>query len=192
MLSFSPFNGMRTLSANIAVEIPEAPLDETLLPHPFPHRLPPLRPHLRRQHRGRDRPPTASRKVQGRLSLRAQAMTTEPQVAAASALAGHDVSRGEHWMWLTGAALAAASSSSPACCSWSCARGRQLLAPPLTQADLADGSSSRGPHRNRDLRGDRSRRGGMVDPRPIQFKSGNRDVFGADFVWYETRAHRLS
>lgn len=29
VLSFSPFNGMRTLSANIAVEIPEAPLNET-------------------------------------------------------------------------------------------------------------------------------------------------------------------
>ena len=29
VLSFSPFNGMRTLSANIAVEIPEAPLGET-------------------------------------------------------------------------------------------------------------------------------------------------------------------
>jgi phosphate transport system permease protein len=30
ILSFSPFNGMRTLSANIAVEIPEAPVDGTL------------------------------------------------------------------------------------------------------------------------------------------------------------------
>jgi phosphate transport system permease protein len=29
VLSFSPFNGMRTLSANIAVEIPEAPFGET-------------------------------------------------------------------------------------------------------------------------------------------------------------------
>ncbi len=29
ILSFSPFNGMRTLSANIAVEMPEAPLGET-------------------------------------------------------------------------------------------------------------------------------------------------------------------
>ena len=30
IMSFSPFNGMRTLSANIAVEIPEAPADGTL------------------------------------------------------------------------------------------------------------------------------------------------------------------
>jgi phosphate transport system permease protein len=30
ILSFSPFNGMRTLSANIAVEIPEAPVEGTL------------------------------------------------------------------------------------------------------------------------------------------------------------------
>jgi phosphate transport system permease protein len=30
ILSLSPFNGMRTLSANIAVEIPEAPVDGTL------------------------------------------------------------------------------------------------------------------------------------------------------------------
>jgi phosphate transport system permease protein len=30
ILSFSPFNGMRTLSANIAVEIPEAPVAGTL------------------------------------------------------------------------------------------------------------------------------------------------------------------
>jgi phosphate transport system permease protein len=30
ILSFSPFNGMRTLSANIAVEIPEAPYQGTL------------------------------------------------------------------------------------------------------------------------------------------------------------------
>jgi len=30
ILSFSPFNGMRTLSANIAVEIPEAPVNGTL------------------------------------------------------------------------------------------------------------------------------------------------------------------
>ena len=30
ILDVSPFNGMRTLSANIAVEIPEAPIDGTL------------------------------------------------------------------------------------------------------------------------------------------------------------------
>ena len=30
IMSFSPFNGMRTLSANIAVEIPEAPNGGTL------------------------------------------------------------------------------------------------------------------------------------------------------------------
>jgi phosphate transport system permease protein len=30
ILDWSPFNGMRTLSANIAVEIPEAPVDGTL------------------------------------------------------------------------------------------------------------------------------------------------------------------
>jgi len=30
ILNFSPFNGMRTLSANIAVEIPEAPYHGTL------------------------------------------------------------------------------------------------------------------------------------------------------------------
>jgi phosphate transport system permease protein len=30
ILSFSPFNGMRTLSANTAVEIPEAPVGGTL------------------------------------------------------------------------------------------------------------------------------------------------------------------
>jgi phosphate transport system permease protein len=30
ILDWSPFNGFRTLSANIAVEIPEAPLDGTL------------------------------------------------------------------------------------------------------------------------------------------------------------------
>ena len=30
ILSFSPFNGFRTLSANIAVEIPEAPYHGTL------------------------------------------------------------------------------------------------------------------------------------------------------------------
>src|SRR5690606_12501173 len=30
IMDWSPFNGMRTLSANIAVEIPEAPVGETL------------------------------------------------------------------------------------------------------------------------------------------------------------------
>ena len=30
IMDWSPFNGMRTLSANIAVEIPEAPIDGTL------------------------------------------------------------------------------------------------------------------------------------------------------------------
>jgi phosphate transport system permease protein len=30
ILSWNPFNGMRTLAANIAVELPEAPKDETL------------------------------------------------------------------------------------------------------------------------------------------------------------------
>jgi phosphate transport system permease protein len=30
IIDMSPFNGMRTLSANIAVEIPEAPVDSTL------------------------------------------------------------------------------------------------------------------------------------------------------------------
>ena len=50
VLDWSIFNGMRTLSANIAVEIPEAPLRRHALPHAVPGRPGAVPDDLRRQH----------------------------------------------------------------------------------------------------------------------------------------------
>ena len=56
IMDWSIFNGLRTLSANIAVEIPEAPHGGTLYRVLFLAACS-LRRDLRGQHRGRDRPP---------------------------------------------------------------------------------------------------------------------------------------
>ena len=53
IMDASPFNGFRTLSANIAVEISEAPAGGTLYRTLFLAALLALRAHLRRQHRRR-------------------------------------------------------------------------------------------------------------------------------------------
>ena len=53
IMDWNIFNGFRALSANIAVELPEAPDGGTLYPRPLPGRLPPLLPDLRPQHGGR-------------------------------------------------------------------------------------------------------------------------------------------
>ena len=65
VLDWSIFNGMRTLSANIAVEIPEAPYGGHALPRPLPGRGPALQHDLRGQHPRRGDPPAPAREVHG-------------------------------------------------------------------------------------------------------------------------------
>ena len=90
VLDWSIFNGMRTLSANIAVEIPEAPYGGTLYRMLFLAAGAALPHDLRRQHRRGARPPAPARAVQGGLM----------------AGTARDLSRrGEPAIWLTGSAL---------------------------------------------------------------------------------------
>ena len=67
VLDWSIFNGMRTLSANIAVEIPEAPYGGTLYRMLFLAGLRALPHDLPRQHPRRGDPPAPARAVQGDL-----------------------------------------------------------------------------------------------------------------------------
>ena len=69
VMDWSPFNGFRTLSANIAVEIPEAPYGGTLYRMLFLAGAAALPHDLRRQHRRRAGPPAAARQVQGDLMM---------------------------------------------------------------------------------------------------------------------------
>ena len=92
VLDWSPFNGMRTLSANIAVEVPEAPYGGHALPRPLPLRLRPLPDDVPRQHARGARPP-APRATSTRPSERCPSRDSTPRAA------------GEHLIWLTGSAL---------------------------------------------------------------------------------------
>ena len=65
MMDWSIFNGIRTLSANIAVEIPEAPYGGTLYRTLFLSAALLFLMTLRRQHRRRGHPAAAARTVQG-------------------------------------------------------------------------------------------------------------------------------
>ena len=67
VMDWSIFNGFRTLSANIAVEIPEAPEGGTLYRILFLAGRAALRHDLRRQHRRRAGPPAPARAVPGDL-----------------------------------------------------------------------------------------------------------------------------
>ena len=90
VMDWSIFNGFRALSANIAVELPEAPGGRHAVPGALPRRLPALLPDLRRQHRGRGGAPQASREVP--VSMRRSTKRLW--------------SGGEPFIWLTGGALA--------------------------------------------------------------------------------------
>jgi ABC-type amino acid transport system permease subunit len=57
LLEWNIFNGLRTLSANIAVELPEAVQGDTLYPHAVPRRPDPFRDDFRHQYRGRGHSP---------------------------------------------------------------------------------------------------------------------------------------
>ena len=88
VLDWSIFNGMRTLSANIAVEIPEAPYGGTLYRVLFLAGGAPVHDDVRRQHRRRGGPPAPARAVQGHL------MSITP--------ARRPLRRGDPMIWFTG------------------------------------------------------------------------------------------
>ena len=69
VLDWSPLNGMRTLSANIAVEMPEAPARRHALPRAVPVRLRAVPDDVLRQHHRRAGPPAPAREVQGDLTM---------------------------------------------------------------------------------------------------------------------------
>ena len=55
VMDWNIFNGFRTLSANIAVELPEAVQGQHALPHAVPRRADAVRDDVRAQHGRRDR-----------------------------------------------------------------------------------------------------------------------------------------
>ena len=69
VLDWSIFNGMRTLSANIAVEIPEAPYGGTLYRVLFLAARPAVHHDLRRQHHRRGDPAAPAREVSGTVTM---------------------------------------------------------------------------------------------------------------------------
>ena len=91
VLDWSIFNGMRTLSANIAVEIPEAPHGGTLYRVAVPGRGAALHHDLRREHRRRGHPPAPARALPGPVDERRRRRERSR--------------RGDPFIWLTGSAL---------------------------------------------------------------------------------------
>ncbi len=84
IMDWNPFNGFRTLSANIAVEIPEAPHGGTLYRMLFLAALLLFVAHLRGQHRGRARAPAAAPALRAALSAARAESSRERQRAAIS------------------------------------------------------------------------------------------------------------
>jgi phosphate transport system permease protein len=64
-MSWNIFSGFRTLAANIAVELPEAPRGEHALPGAVPVRARPVRDDARDQHERRARPPALPQEERG-------------------------------------------------------------------------------------------------------------------------------
>ena len=106
VMDLNIFNGLRALSANIVVEMPEAVRDSTLYRMLFLAALDAVRGDLRRQHGGRDHPheiPQAG----------VPAMRRDSGRQHASFRAG-----GGPLVWLMGAGLALAILMISGCCCW--------------------------------------------------------------------------
>ena len=86
VMDWNIFNGFRALSANIAVELPEAPGGRHAVPGALPGRLPALLPDVRRQHRGRAGAPATAPEVP-------VPVTTRRSGAAASRSSGSPAAR---------------------------------------------------------------------------------------------------
>lgn len=102
---------------------------------------------------------------------------------------GTVLSRGEHWVWLTGAALAAAIILISGLLLIVVLNGAGTFWPGrLTQATRADGTQLLGVLTDRGVLREQKPGAPVVEVPQSQFKVGNRDVFGADFAWYRDDA----
>ena len=99
VMNMSMFNGFRALSANIAVELPEAPVDGTLYRVLFLAALLLFVHDVPREHRGRARAAPAAEEVPDVRMSSVPVFATRPAGLFRS---------GEPWIWVTGAALGAA------------------------------------------------------------------------------------
>jgi phosphate transport system permease protein len=97
--------------------------------------------------------------------------------------------RGEHWVWFSGAALAAAMLLIAGLLLIIVLNGGGTFWPrPLTQAVRADGVSVLGVVSERGVLREQLPEGGVREVPQTQLKVANRDLFGADFVWYRDEA----
>ena len=165
ILDWSLFNGMRTLSANIAVEIPEAPHGGTLYRVLFLSRSDPVPHDLRPEHRGRTGAPAPAQEIRTVLrGLHEKVLATRRTL-----------------VWATGAALAVTLLIAAG------AGGRGPgQRPGRLLAATAEPSSPCTTARK--VLGEVIKR--EADPRQrrrcaCQFKIGNRDLYGLDFRWVD-------
>ena len=169
VLDWSPLNGMRTLSANIAVEMPEAPHGGTLYRVLFLSALRAVPDDVLRQHHRRAGPPAPAREVPGDLTM-------ELRKAFA---------RGDHLVWLTGSALGMCLVMILGMLLVILANGLGIFWPaPLEQLKLKDGSLLAGELTQRQTIPDPDRPDRVLKHR-VQLKVGNRDLYGIDFRWVD-------
>jgi phosphate transport system permease protein len=117
-------------------------------------------------------------------------MTTAPRLPNPKTPSlGTVLRRGEHWVWFSGAALAAAVILISGLLLIVVLNGGGTFWPrPLTEATRADGTKVLGILSERGVLREQRPGAGVVEVPQSQFKVANRDVFGADFVWYREDA----
>ncbi len=97
--------------------------------------------------------------------------------------------RGEQWVWFSGAALAAALILIAGLLLIIVLNGAGTFWPrPLTEGTRPDGSKTLGVVVDNGILREQQPGGGIRKVPQTQFKVGNRDVFGSDFVWYHDEA----
>ncbi len=105
-------------------------------------------------------------------------------VSTAQPSLGTTFSRGEQWVWFSGAALAGALILIAGLMLVILLNGGSSLWPrPLTLVTRADGPRLLGVVSDHAVLREANASGGVTEVPQTQFKVANRDVFGADYVW---------
>ena len=160
VMDWSIFNGFRALSANIAVELPEAPEQGTLYPRALPRRVPALLSDVRAQHGGRGGAPQAQEEVP--LPMKKLWRSGEP------------------FIWLTGGALALSLLLVVGLIGLILYNGLGFFWPKdVLRATLRDGRIMTG------QLAEREPIPGKLSEYRIKLKVANRDLYGADFQWVD-------
>ena len=169
ILDLSPFNGFRTLSANIAVEITEAPVDRNAIPSIIFMCRTVVSPDIPAEHAGRTGSPTS-------------AQTLRPLLNTGRRV-GRFWRQGEPFVWATGAALALTLLLTFALLAVVLWNGLGVFWPhAVAEVELADGKKLLGEQLQTEINAD-------TGVESVKFKVGNMED-GPAFRWIEAKTIR--